>query len=123
MPEFEVTFGSRAFLPFRAAITSDGASSDSPASYIQIDEPNSNEGLRGPRELAINPEPADFLQISPFNFGLFMNPVSLDNNGTYTISLVDIGILAKRNVLLFESATVNVIVNCKALKFNSTMYT
>ena len=110
MPEFEVTFGSRAFLPFRAAISSSGETADSPANSVRISE--SNNANIGSLESAI------FFQTSPYNFGLFMNPVSLDNNGIYIISHTDSCPANKGAIIVLRSVMVNVIVNCKSLQFH-----
>ena len=106
-----MTFGTRAFLPFRVASVTNGDPSGSPAEYIRIIEP-----CNGDNDI----QSAEFFQTSPYNFGLFMNPVSLDNNGTYTIALVSLIEEGRRKRYeggIYSSASVNVTVNCKSLLY------
>ena len=77
--------GIRALLPFRAALMSDGDSLNTSNTVLNlyIIEPNIGE--------VINMEYIELstlFQTSPYNFGLFMNPATLANEGVYEIGFI-----------------------------------
>ena len=74
--------GIRALLPFRAALMSDGDSfnTSNTVNNLYIIEPNMGE-VTSMKDLELS----TFFQTSPYNFGLFMNPATLANEGIYEI--------------------------------------
>ena len=116
VPTFEVTLGDTAFLPFRAASEADGSVLNTPEDFISVIEPGGD--ACDPRFSLCDLETVELFQVSPYNFGLLMSPVTLANNASYTI-IIFRELLAgrKRDIGIHNAVSVNVIVKCKCIAY------